>query len=297
MDCTTTPRTTASPAGERRGRVAGGEGRRGRPPVALAVGGSDSGGGAGVQADLKTFHRWGVHGASAVTAVTAQNTVGVQRVHVLPADMVAAQIESVAADLPPVAVKTGMLATADIAAAVAGALRETSFGPYVLDPVMVATSGDRLLSRDAIRTIKDELLPLAALVTPNWPEAVALTEVGEASEAGREEAARALVGAGAGAALVKGGHLPGAQVTDVLWDGESLRVFRNPRAGAGKMHGTGCTLGAAAAAGLALGMPLADAVAAAVAWVHRAIAGAAPLGAGAAVLDFSRPPPRGSRPE
>lgn len=291
MDCNA---IASAPAGSRP-RQGGGEaeGRRSGPPVALAVGGSDSCGGAGLQADLKTFQQWGVHGASAVTAVTAQNTSGVQRVHVLSPDMAAAQIRSVAADMAPAAVKIGMLASADVARAVAGELRESDFGPCVLDPVMVATSGDRLLPRDAVQVVRKELLPLAGLVTPNWPEAVALTGVADASETGMAEAARALVGAGAAAALVKGGHVPGTPVSDVLWDGKSLHVFRNPRVEGGGVHGTGCTLGAAATAGLALGMPLAEAVAEAVAWVHRAIAGAHAPGAGAGLLDFLQAGPAG----
>lgn len=285
--------TARTPAAAARCGSEGGRGE-GQLPVVLAVGGSDSCGGAGLQADIQVLRQWGVHGAAAVTAVTAQNTVGVQRVRIVSADMVAAQMRSVAEDMPPAAVKTGMLANSGIARAVAAELREGAFGPYVLDPVVVATSGDRLLARNAMRAVREELLPLAALVTPNWPEAVALTGVANAGEEGMEEAARALVAAGAGAALVKGGHLPGTRVADMLWDGESLRVFRKPRLGAGAVHGTGCALGAAAAAGLARGRPLGDAVAAAVDWVHRAIAGATALGSGARVLDFSAAPPSGT---
>ncbi len=270
----------------RRGAARPVGGPSGRPPVALAVGGSDSCGGAGVQADLKTFHQWRVHGATAVTAVTAQNTAGVQRVQALAPELVAAQIESVAADLAPAAVKTGMLADAGIAGAVAARLREGGLGAYVLDPVMVATSGDRLLAPDAVRVVREQLLPLAALVTPNWPEAAALAgDAGKGGEDGLAWAARALVDAGAGAALVKGGHLPGPSVADVLWDGEALRVFRHPRIGAASVHGTGCTLAAAATAALARGNPLGEAVETAVAWVHRTIAGARGLGGGARLLD------------
>lgn len=257
----------------------------GRPPVVLTVAGSDSGGGAGIQADLKTFHQWGVYGASAVTAVTAQNTRGVQKVHVAPPSVVAAQIESVAEDFAVRAVKTGMLASADTVRAVAAALRKHDLGDYVLDPVMVATSGDRLLDPDAVAAVRGELLPLAALVAPNWPEAVVLTGVEDGGVAGMERAARLLVDAGAGAALVKGGHLDGEEVVDVLWDGRSSRVLRGRRVPTRHTHGTGCSLSAAVAAGLALGRPLPEAVDAAVAWVRRAIAEAPGLGAGSGPIN------------
>ncbi|HEV7590273.1 MAG TPA: bifunctional hydroxymethylpyrimidine kinase/phosphomethylpyrimidine kinase, partial [Longimicrobium sp.] len=188
-------------------------------PVALTIAGSDSGGGAGIQADLKTFHAFGVFGASAVTAVTVQNTRGVSGVHPIPVDVVRAQIRAVAEDLPPAACKTGMLATAELVSAVAASIREHRLPSFVLDPVMVASSGDRLLDADAERTIVGELLPLAALVTPNLDEAAIL--VGEAvdDEAGMRRAAEALVGMGARAALLKGGHLHGDELVDVLYDG------------------------------------------------------------------------------
>ncbi len=256
-----------------------------RPPVALTVAGSDSGGGAGIQADLKTFHQWGVYGTSALTAVTAQNTLGVQAVHPVPPATVAAQIESVAGDIRPDAVKSGMLATSEIVQAVAASLRRHDLGAYVLDPVMVATSGDVLLAPGAVASIREELLPLAALVTPNWPEAVMLTGVEEGSLRGMETAARDIVGRGAGAALVKGGHLEGDEVVDLLWDGRRRRVFRGPRIDTRHTHGTGCTLSAAIAAGLARGTPLEAAVEGAVAWVSAAIAGAPGLGAGRGPLD------------
>ena len=255
------------------------------PPVALTIAGSDSGGGAGIQADLKTFHQWGVYGTSALTAVTAQNTLGVQEIHPVPTATIAAQIRSVATDLPPAAVKSGMLATAGIVHVVAGAIRSHRLGNYVLDPVMVATSGDRLLERDAVAAVRDELLPLATVVTPNWPEAALLTGVTEANLSGMAMAARDIVDAGAKAALVKGGHVGGDEVVDLYWDGESERVFRGPRIRTRHTHGTGCTLSAAIAAGLALGTPLPEAVAAAVAWVRSAIAGAPGLGAGHGPLD------------
>ena len=252
------------------------------PPVALTIAGSDSGGGAGLQADLKTFHQWCVHGTCAVTAVTAQNTLGVQAIHPVPAATVAAQIRSVAADLPPRAVKSGMLATAGIVGAVAAAIRRNRLGPYVLDPVMVATSGDTLLDRDAVAAVRHELLPLATIVTPNWPEAALLARmrVTEADPRGMARAARVLVEAGAGAALVKGGHLGGEEVVDVFWDGESEAVLRGPRIDTRHTHGTGCSLSAAIAAGLARDAGLEEAVVGAVRWVREAIAGAPGLGGG-----------------
>ena len=255
------------------------------PPVALTVAGSDSGGGAGIQADLKTFHQWGVYGTSALTAVTAQNTLGVQAVHPVPPATVAAQIESVAGDIRPGAVKSGMLATSEIVQAVAASLRRHDLGAYVLDPVMVATSGDVLLAPGAVASIREELLSLAALVTPNWPEAVMLTGVEDRSLRGMETAARDIVGRGAGAALVKGGHLEGDEVVDLFWNGRRRRVFRGPRIDTRHTHGTGCTLSAAIAAGLARGAPLEAAVEDAVAWVRAAIAGAPGLGAGRGPLD------------
>ena len=201
-----------------------------------------------------------MYGTSALTAVTAQNTLGVQEIHPVPAAIVAAQIRSVAEDLAPRAVKSGMLANAEIVATVAAAIRRHQLGAYVLDPVMVATSGDRLLERDAVAAIRDELLPLATIVTPNWPEAALLTRVTEANPRGMAAAARALVQAGAGAALVKGGHLEGDEVVDLFWDGEVERVYRAPRTRTRHTHGTGCTLSAAIAAGLARGVGLGEAV-------------------------------------
>ncbi len=250
------------------------------PPVALTIAGSDSGGGAGIQADLKTFHQWGVFGTSALTAVTAQNTVGVQAIHPVPAGTIAAQIRSVADDLPPRAAKSGMLATAEIVHVVADAIRGHRIANYVLDPVMVATSGDTLLEPGAVAAVHDALLPLATIATPNWPEAVLLTGITEATPRGMAAAARAIVDAGAGAVLVKGGHLGGDEVADLFWDGETEHLYRAPRIPTRHTHGTGCTLSAAIAAGLALGTPLQDSVATAVAWVQQAIAGAPGLGSG-----------------
>ncbi len=176
--------------------------------IALTIAGSDSGGGAGIQADLKTFHQFGVFGTSVLTAVTAQNTVGVRAWEPVDAGLVLRQLEAVVEDLPPHAVKSGMLATAEIVEAVAAALGRLAVANYVLDPVMVATSGDRLLARDAERRIARTLVPLATLVTPNLDEATILVEDEVRTPAAMERAGRALVKLGARAALVKGGHLP-----------------------------------------------------------------------------------------
>ena len=248
-------------------------------PIALTVAGSDSGGGAGIQADLKTFHAFGVFGTSALTAVTAQNTLGVTAVHPIPVGIVRAQIDAVVLDLPPAALKTGMLATAELVATVAEAIRYHALKRYVLDPVMVATSGDRLLDADAEATLARELLPLAALVTPNLHEARILTGLRVETLDDMRAAARALVERGAGAALVKGGHLEGDAV-DLLWDGACERVWRKPRLDTRHTHGTGCTLSAAVAAGLANGLALADATDRAVRWVAKAIETAPGLGSG-----------------
>ena len=249
-------------------------------PVALTIAGSDSGGGAGIQADLKTFHAFGVFGTSAVTAITAQNTLGVSAVHPIPAEVVRAQIDAVAVDLHPRALKTGMLATAELVETVAEAIAVHDLRAFVMDPVMVATSGHRLLEPDAEATLARRLLPLAALVTPNLHEAALLTGTEVDSLAAMKGAARHLVKMGAGAALVKGGHLPSGEAADVFWDGDEERIWRRPRIDTVHVHGTGCTLSAAVAAGLARGTPLAQAVDAAIDFVARAIASAPGLGAG-----------------
>ncbi len=249
------------------------------PPVALTIAGSDSGGGAGIQADLKTFHAFGVFGTSALTALTAQNTVGVREVHTVPPDHVTAQIRAVVEDLRPAACKTGMLATAELVATVAGAIAELELANYVLDPVMVATSGDRLLDRDAEAAVA-ALLPLCTLATPNLPEALILAGLPADDEPGMRSVAESLVERGAAAVLVKGGHLEGDEVLDVLYDGSSFRSWRRPRLDTTSTHGTGCTLSSAVAAGLARGWSLEDAVDTALDYVHRAIAEAPGLGSG-----------------
>jgi hydroxymethylpyrimidine/phosphomethylpyrimidine kinase len=248
--------------------------------VALTIAGSDSGGGAGIQADLKTFQAFGVFGTSALTAITAQNTLGVSAVHPIPLDVVRAQIDAVVADLRPVAAKTGMLATADLVATVADALTEHGLERYVLDPVMDATSGYRLLAPDAEAALRARLVPLAMLVTPNLPEAGILVGREVASVQEMRRAARELVEMGARAALVKGGHLAGAEVVDVLWDGREETSWRRPRLETRNTHGTGCTLSAAVTAGLARGAPLVVAVERALAFVARAIETAPGLGGG-----------------
>ncbi|HSU15742.1 bifunctional hydroxymethylpyrimidine kinase/phosphomethylpyrimidine kinase [Longimicrobium sp.] len=249
-------------------------------PIALTIAGSDSGGGAGIQADLKSFHAFGVFGTSAITAITVQNTLGVTGVHPIPIDVVQAQIRAVATDLPPAACKTGMLATAALVRAVAESIREHHLPNYVLDPVMVATSGDRLLDADAERTIVEELIPLATLVTPNLDEAAILVGAPVEDEPAMRRAAEALVEMGAKAALLKGGHLRADELVDVLFDGREWHTWRRPKLATRNTHGTGCTLSAAAAAGLAHGRPLARAVEDALEYVQRAIAAAPGFGGG-----------------
>jgi len=260
--------------------------------VALTIAGSDSGGGAGIQADLKTFHQFGVFGTSVVCAVTAQNTVGVRAWLALPAAIVRQQIDAVADDLPPTAVKTGMLGSRELVDTVAAAIAERGLPNYVLDPVMVATSGDRLLPADAERRIAERLLPLATLVTPNLDEARLLVDAAVATPEEMERAGHALLARGARAALVKGGHLAGAQVVDVLVTADGARRFTRPRIATTSTHGTGCTLSAAVAAGLGHGRSLERAVADALDFVHRAIAAAPSLGAGHGPLNHFVKAPR-----
>ena len=226
-------------------------------PIALTIAGSDSSGGAGIQADLKTFSALGVYGASVITALTAQNTVGVQGVHPIPAAFVAAQLESVFADLDVAAAKTGMLATADIIAAVANAMTADRAVPLVVDPVMVATSGDALIDADAVDVLKRKLFPLATLVTPNLPEAAALT--GQSLARNRADMSRqayALRNMGCRAVLLKGGHGTGEEACDLLCDEDREAWLCRPRLETRNTHGTGCTLSAAIAAELAAGRPL-----------------------------------------
>lgn len=252
----------------------------GKLPIALTIAGSDSGGGAGIQADLKTFHSFGAYGTTAITALTAQNTLGVSAVHPVPMKMVRAQIDACAEDLPPGGVKTGMLATAELVSVVARALTNHALPNYVLDPVMVASSGDRLLDEDAEGAVARELLPLCTLVTPNLHEAGILVRQDVTNLEEMRRAARILVEMGAGAALVKGGHMAGEESVDLLFDGRKERLWRRRRLQTRSTHGTGCTLSAAVAAALAGGMPLEEAVDRAVRYVARAIATAPDIGQG-----------------
>ncbi|MFI5177243.1 MAG: bifunctional hydroxymethylpyrimidine kinase/phosphomethylpyrimidine kinase [Vicinamibacterales bacterium] len=247
--------------------------------TALTIAGSDSGGGAGLQADLKTFAAHGVYGLSAVTAVTAQNTLGVSAVFPLPPDLVTAQITAVVTDLAPAATKIGMLATAPIADAVATAIVQHRLPNVVLDTVMIAKGGARLIDDDAVAIVVERLLPLARLVTPNAPEAERLTGCRIATVEDMRHAARQLIRAGARAALVKGGHLDGPAI-DVLDDGRDVVEFRAERIPSRHTHGTGCTLSAAIAARLALGDDLRTAIDRAKAYVTDAIANAPGLGQG-----------------
>lgn len=249
--------------------------------IVLTVAGSDSGGGAGIQADLKTFARFGVYGTSVITAVTAQNTLGVRAWERVSPALVAAQIDAVAEDLRPAAIKSGMLGDAEVVRAVADGVRRHGLSPYVLDPVMAATSGDALLTTDAIAAIVAELIPLATLVTPNLDEVELLLGERPTDADAMERAARTLVRTlGARAALVKGGHLAGEELVDVLFDGRSIRRFARTRIATTSTHGTGCTLSAAIAAAMALAVPLENAVELGLEYVHRAIASAPGLGAG-----------------
>jgi hydroxymethylpyrimidine/phosphomethylpyrimidine kinase len=251
--------------------------------TALTIAGSDSGGGAGIQADLKTFAAHGVFGMSAITAITAQNTQAVTASVALDPALVAAQIDAVAADLPVHAVKIGMLANAAIVDAVVAALRRHGLGPVVLDPVMVAKSGARLLDDDAVRALRTRLLPLATIVTPNAPEAGVLVGRPVMTLDGQRDAAVALVRLGAGAALVKGGHLEGP-ATDVLATAAGVVDLPAERIASRHTHGTGCTLAAAIAANLATGAGLRDAVERAKAYVTRCIRQAPGLGHGCGPL-------------
>ncbi|MBV9077404.1 MAG: bifunctional hydroxymethylpyrimidine kinase/phosphomethylpyrimidine kinase [Methylobacteriaceae bacterium] len=249
--------------------------------IALTIAGSDSGGGAGIQADLKTFSALAVYGASVVAALTAQNTLGVQGVMAVPPDFVAAQMESVFADLRVGAVKVGMLPTAEIIGAVAAGLHHHAGPPVVLDPVMVATSGDRLIAADAVARLRTELLPLATLVTPNVPEAAALLEAPVAtSEDELEAQARRILALGARAVLAKGGHFSGPESADLLVTADGTSRFATARVATRNTHGTGCTLSAAIAAGLALGFTLEEAVAAGKRYLTEALRAADALAIG-----------------
>ena len=239
-------------------------------PKVMTIAGSDSGGGAGIQADLKTFAAMGTYGASVLTAITAQNTVGVAGVHEIPVEMVAAQIEAVLSDIGADAVKTGMLSSSDIIETVARELAHFRVDRLVVDPVMVAKSGDRLLREEAVDALRRSLLPLATVVTPNIPEAETLTEMSIESREDARRAAEKIVYMGAKSVVVKGGHLPGPPV-DLLYDGREFQEFSATRIETRNTHGTGCTFASAIAAGLAKGMDVTDAVMSAKEYVTEAI--------------------------
>lgn len=228
--------------------------------IALSVAGSDPSGGAGIQADLKAFSANGVYGAAVLTALTAQNTRGVSGVLGVPPEFVRQQLDSVLDDLDVDVVKTGMLGSAEIVAVVADAVRDHRVRTLVVDPVLVATSGDSLAAEGTVDAVRDILLPLATVVTPNFPEAAQLLHIDRVDETDAEEAARAIVGLGAKAALVKGGHGTGEQSVDVLVDGRDVMHFATDRVPTTNTHGTGCTLASAIAAHLARGRQLRDAV-------------------------------------
>ncbi|WP_232794347.1 bifunctional hydroxymethylpyrimidine kinase/phosphomethylpyrimidine kinase [Pseudofrankia saprophytica] len=259
------------------------QGPRAAPPRVLAIAGSDSGGGAGIQADLKTAAAFGVHGMTAVTAVTAQNSVGVQGAWELPAEAVRAQIVSVVGDIGVDAVKTGMLATPELVRVVAEELRGIS-APLVVDPVGVSKHGHRLLEPAAVSVLRDLLLPLATVTTPNLDEVALLTGVQVRDEAGLWRAAEAMLGLGSRWVLVKGGHLPGEAV-DLLTDGTTEIVLRADRADNRHTHGTGCTLASAIAAGLAMGLDVPAAARAAKDYVTGALRTGFALGAGIGPVD------------
>ena len=254
-------------------------------PIGLTIAGSDSGGGAGIQADLKTFHAFEVFGTAVVTAVTAQNTRAVTAVQRIEPAVVRAQLEALAEDLPPAATKSGMLADAEIIGVVAEELAGGRFGPYVLDPVMVAASGARLLEEAAEGALRDRLVPLAALVTPNLYEAAILAEMPVEDPGSMRAAGRRILELGCGAVLVKGGHLAGDTVEDVLVSSRGERAWSAARLPVPNAHGTGCTLSAAIAAGLAHGRALQDSVDRALAYTRRAIESAPPRGAGSRPLN------------
>jgi hydroxymethylpyrimidine/phosphomethylpyrimidine kinase len=263
--------------------------------IALTIAGSDSSGGAGIQADLKTFAAFGLYGASAITAVTAQSTKGIEAIAPLSADLVTAQIEAVAGDLALHATKIGMLATAAIVEAVAAAIEELELPLVVVDPVLVSSSGTRLLDDDGVQALCAELIPLARVVTPNIPEAEALSGKRIASLGDAREAARRIHDMGAAAVIITGGHavqlanpeshIPNPEVVDLLFDGREFYEMRVARVESAHTHGTGCTFASALAAGLALGRELADAAARAQQYVAGAIAHAPAIGHGRAPLD------------
>jgi hydroxymethylpyrimidine/phosphomethylpyrimidine kinase len=259
----------------------------------LTIAGSDSGGGAGIQADLKTFAALGVHGTSAITAITAQNTLEVSDIFEIEPALVRAQIDRVVEDLHPAAAKTGMLSGPRVIAAVAGAVRAHRLAQLVVDPVMVAKSGARLLRDDAVRALLEELVPLAAVLTPNLPEASVLLGRTVVTLDDRRAAARDLHALGARAVVVKGGHA-NTDATDVFYDGEQMVELAAERISTANTHGSGCVFSAAIAAGLAAGLPPEPAVRQAKEFISAAIANSLDLGAGPGPVNpmFAIPPIR-----
>lgn len=255
------------------------EGEPMKIPRALTIAGSDSGGGAGIQADLKTFAALGVYGMSAIAALTSQNSLGVRGIVEIDPDFVSSQIHAVVTDIGVDAVKTGMLSNAAIISRVAADMRELGIETLVIDPVMVAKSGDRLLRQDAMDAMVNELMPLALVVTPNLHEAAALAGIPVEDEAGMREAARIIKALGPRHVLVKGGHLPGKPM-DLLYDGSTFREFVNVRYDTPHTHGTGCTYASAIAAGLARGLVVGAAVEQAKFYITGAIRKGLPLGGG-----------------
>ena len=253
------------------------------PAVALTIAGSDPSGGAGIQADLKTFHRFGVYGEAVITLLTVQNTRSVSHVEVMPPELVRAQLEAVISDIRPAAAKTGALGSGEVIEAVADSAMKFDF-PLVVDPVMISKHGTPLMSSDAIGIFIRKLLPLSSLITPNLSEAAMLTGLDVDSVPSMRQAARALVGLGARAALVKGGHLSGDPI-DVLYAAGEWHEFSDYRINTVNTHGTGCTYSAAITALLAVGSPLITAVGRSKQFVTRAIATAPGLGGGAGPLN------------
>jgi hydroxymethylpyrimidine/phosphomethylpyrimidine kinase len=250
-------------------------------PIALTIAGSDSSGGAGIQADLKSFAALGVYGASVITALTAQNTRGVTGIHQVPADFVTAQIDAVFGDLDVRAVKIGMVADLAVIDAIAAALQKWTPKHVVLDPVMVATSGDRLLATEAVDALRTKLIPLSSLITPNMPEAAALlNEPVAADEAAIQSQGKRLLAMGCSSVLIKGGHGQGAESIDYLVRDSGTIALAAPRIATQNTHGTGCSLSSAIAAGLAKGEDMETAVRNAKAWISAAIAAADRLGVG-----------------
>jgi hydroxymethylpyrimidine/phosphomethylpyrimidine kinase len=249
-------------------------------PTALTIAGSDSGGGAGIQADLKTFLACRVHGMSAITAVTVQNSLGVSAFYELPPHAVAEQIESVVVDIGVGAAKTGMLASATIMVAIAEVVARLKVWPLVVDPVAASQHGDALLRPDAIEALRDLILPLATLATPNLGEVTLLTGISVTDGASARDAALALHALGPAAVLVKGGHLPSGDAIDVLYDGVDFVELTAPRRATEHTHGSGDTLAAATCAALARGLDLVSAVRAGKAYITEAVADSYPLGAG-----------------